>query len=423
MGGRSVRELTYGSLFSGVGGFDEGFRQAGYRCLWACEIDEAAAGVFAYHHPGVPLYADVIKLDPAKLETPDVIIYGFPCTDLSVAGKRAGLKGARSGLFYEATRIIRVIRPRFAIAENVPGLRSSHEGADFYAVLAELAELGTDCAWATLDSQYFGVPQRRDRVFIVLDLGGESAQEILALTESLRGDFEESGKERSEIAGAIGASLGGSDVRHAQAGHIAISAEGAPGIHLNRSNLGKMQHNQAPLIIGALQNNGKAAGSATLQDAECGLLIPFDPNQITSQTNRSQPRPGDPMHPIPAQPQAPLIAFHSTGNGEGCAEEMSPSPRTVDPVAVAHGASVRRLTPLEGERCMGWPDGHTATRTKLVKTIHNEWISVQVHEHQSDSARYRQIGNGVVAPIAKWLADQAKNVLNATPPQPTTNPP
>lgn len=81
-----MRPLTFGSIFAGVGGFDLGFHQAGFRCLWACELDEAAAGVFAYHHPGVPLYADV-----TKLETPDVIIYGFPCTDLSVAGKRAGL--------------------------------------------------------------------------------------------------------------------------------------------------------------------------------------------------------------------------------------------------------------------------------------------------------------------------------------------
>ena len=181
------------SLFAGVGGFDLGMEQAGHECVAQVEWDKNAAGVLKHRWPNVPLFCDVSKVSADDLPDADFITYGFPCQDLSVAGKREGLDGKRSGLFYEATRLIRELRTRgcglrFAVAENVGGLFSADDGLALARCIRELLDCGAcETGWRLLDSQYFGVAQRRKRVFIVSDFGGESVDEILAITESLPG--------------------------------------------------------------------------------------------------------------------------------------------------------------------------------------------------------------------------------------------
>ena len=181
------------SLFAGVGGFDLGMEQAGHECVAQVEWDKNAAGVLKHRWPNVPLFCDVSKVSADDLPDADFITYGFPCQDLSVAGKREGLDGKRSGLFYEATRLIRELRTRgcglrFAVAENVGGLFSADDGVALARCIRELLDCGAcETGWRLLDSQYFGVAQRRKRVFIVSDFGGESVDEILAITESLPG--------------------------------------------------------------------------------------------------------------------------------------------------------------------------------------------------------------------------------------------
>ena len=181
------------SLFAGVGGFDLGMEQAGHECVAQVEWDKNAAGVLKHRWPNVPLFCDVSKVSADDLPDADFITYGFPCQDLSVAGKREGLDGKRSGLFYEATRLIRELRTRgcglrFAVAENVGGLFSADDGVALARCIRELLDSGAcETGWRLLDSQYFGVAQRRKRVFIVSDFGGESVDEILAITESLPG--------------------------------------------------------------------------------------------------------------------------------------------------------------------------------------------------------------------------------------------
>lgn len=181
------------SLFAGVGGFDLGMEQAGHECVAQVEWDKNAAGVLKHRWPNVPLFCDVSKVSADDLPDADFITYGFPCQDLSVAGKREGLDGKRSGLFYEATRLIRELRTRgcglrFAVAENVGGLFSADDGVALARCIRELLDSGScETGWRLLDSQYFGVAQRRKRVFIVSDFGGESCDEILAITESLPG--------------------------------------------------------------------------------------------------------------------------------------------------------------------------------------------------------------------------------------------
>ena len=213
------------SLFAGVGGFDLGMEQAGHECVAQVEWDKNAAGVLKHRWPNVPLFCDVSKVSADDLPDADFITYGFPCQDLSVAGKREGLDGKRSGLFFEATRLIRELSTRgsglrFAVAENVRGALSADDGLALARCIRELLDCGAcETGYVVLDSQYFGVAQRRKRVFIVSDFGGESVDEILAITESLpghpppsreagkgtAGDATESVGEGGEIVGSLAA--------------------------------------------------------------------------------------------------------------------------------------------------------------------------------------------------------------------------
>jgi DNA (cytosine-5)-methyltransferase 1 len=155
--------LTFGSLFSGIGGMDLGLERAGMRCVWQSEIDPYASRVLRKHWPSVPNLGDITRIDWSGVERPDLVCGGFPCQDISFAGKGAGLAGERSGLWYELARCVREVRPRIVLVENVAALFV--RGLD--AVLGTLASLGYDCEWACLPAAAVGAPHIRDRVFIV----------------------------------------------------------------------------------------------------------------------------------------------------------------------------------------------------------------------------------------------------------------
>lgn len=189
--------LLCGSLFSGVGGMDIGFARAGWRHAFFAEIEPFGRAVLAERFPGVPIYEDVRDVpECAAGEWPrlDVLTFGSPCQDLSVAGKRQGLDGDRSGLFWEAMRIAGdgPFRPRALLMENVEGLLSSNNGRDFAVVLDAMAERGYRWTFRLLDSQHFQVPQRRVRVFVLAiaddDPRAGRAAEVLALGEGSGGD-------------------------------------------------------------------------------------------------------------------------------------------------------------------------------------------------------------------------------------------
>jgi len=160
----SVAEpLTFGSLFAGIGGFDLGFERAGMVCKWQVEIDEYATKVLAKHWPGVRRHDDVRTWPKPDTERVNVICGGFPCQDISYAGLGAGLDGERSGLFFEAVRVVRELQPRFVVLENVAALLT--RGLD--RVLGTLAEIGFDAEWHCIPSGVFGSHFRRDRMFII----------------------------------------------------------------------------------------------------------------------------------------------------------------------------------------------------------------------------------------------------------------
>ena len=194
--------MKFGSLFSGVGGFDLGFERAEMECVWQVEFDKACQSVLKKHFEKAELFDDVRTVGKHNLEPVDVICGGFPCQDVSIAGKRAGLAGERSGLWSEFVRIIDELEPKWVVIENVPGLLSSNRGRDFATVIRWLAERGYGVAWRILDSQYFGVAQRRRRVFIVGSFGDGSAAEILFESENYI-KYAELEKPRTTVASSL----------------------------------------------------------------------------------------------------------------------------------------------------------------------------------------------------------------------------
>lgn len=163
--------MRVGSLFAGIGGFDLGLEKAGWHVRWQVEVDPRCIGVLKRHWPGVDRYHDIREVSADELAPVDLVCAGFPCQGVSVAGRRLGLRDPRSALFWEFTRVVQALRPRWVVLENVPGLLSSAGGRDMATVLWALEELGYGWAYRTLDSRYFGVAQRRRRVFIVGSLG------------------------------------------------------------------------------------------------------------------------------------------------------------------------------------------------------------------------------------------------------------
>jgi DNA (cytosine-5)-methyltransferase 1 len=212
--------LTFGSLFAGVGGFDMGFEQAGFDCKFQVEWDKNCQQILNKHWPDVPKWLDVSDVNGAEIPPVDCIIFGSPCQDLSVAGARRGLSGERSGLFHEAVRIIREMKdatngtfPRWTVWENVAGALSSNNGRDFGTVINEMAKAGAHLQeYALLDAQYFGVPQRRRRVFLVSCFDPATSQRcpdpLLPVTESLRGDSKKGKQKGKEPASQIAESFG-----------------------------------------------------------------------------------------------------------------------------------------------------------------------------------------------------------------------
>ncbi len=224
--------LTLGSLFDGSGGFPLGGMLAGITPLWASEIEPFAVRVTTKRLPQMEHYGDVSSLNGVELPPVDIITFGSPCQDMSIAGKRSGLDGERSSLFYEAVRIIKEMRcatngkyPRFAVWENVPGAFSSNKGDDFRCVLESLCRVkdesvsvpqftkwtaagnivaeGFSLAWRVLDAQYWGVPQRRKRIYLVTDFDGECADKILFESESVSGYSHEGFKAWQRTAATL----------------------------------------------------------------------------------------------------------------------------------------------------------------------------------------------------------------------------
>jgi len=351
---------SYGSLFAGVGGFDLGFETAGFDCMWQVEWDKNCQQVLEFHWPSVPKFGDIRDVSGYDLDPVDVISYGFPCQDLSIAGKQAGLDGNRSGLFFEAIRIIKEMRdatdgkfPKAVIAENVTGLLTADRGTAMGRCLDALAEAGALVSeWCVLDAQWFGVPQRRRRVFLAsifdTSVAGRCADEIFPVAKSGSRNPQEVKQEGESVAALTTNGVGTCGADDNQTGQL---------IPVGFTQSG-FAYDPVPTL--------RSGGDGGIPSSRGEHIIAFSHTQG--------------LDPQPSQHHFPTL--RSGGGGQAVAQP---------------NLAVRRLTPLECERLMGWPDDHTLNRADGKTT--------------SDSQRFKMCGNGVVAPVAEWVAKQIMVLL------------
>ena len=366
--------LTVGSLFSGIGGTDLALERAGLKVVWNCENDVNCRKVLAHHWAGIPRFKDVRTVNAQSLRSsglvPDALVGGFPCQDVSVAGARAGLAGDRSGLFFEFARLLEEVRPAWALIENVPGLLSSHRGADMGTVLGILADIGYGLAWRVLDAQYFGVPQRRRRVFIVGCLGDRArAAQVLFEPEGVCRDPAQ-GREKGTLASALTRNGvgggGGADDNSAQANHLVPALTARCGSTMDDQQSMQLQpvafhmtqdpitsEDIAPAIGGVKPTTGYATVGVAYRKATTSHGPDNDWERWEEATYTNTLDAGS----------------NVTRNAHAVVTEMA----------------VRRLTPLECLRLQGFPD---------------TWLDSLA---LSDSVKYRMVGNAVAVPVVEWI--------------------
>ena len=377
------------SLFSGIGGFDLALQRAGIDVAATVEWDKHAQSVLTKRFPNSKLFGDITEVTGEQLinagfnPADGIITGGFPCQDLSVAGRRAGLAGSRSGLFWEICRLLDETKAQNFILENVPGLLSSNQGRDMGTVIRALEERGYSLAWRVLDAQHFGVAQRRRRVFIVGHLGDDwrTPAEVLALSESRDGYLEQGNKKIKDFATSISNStednnrVGNFELYDFPKGSI------SPTLNSRRAH-DTMTYSEAARMRGFGDYEMDAVSSALkardYKDATDLVIQPF------VKIIRSGARAEDGSLPAEVWPE----------------RDVSPTLNVMDNNGESHATvlnlerTVRRLTPTECERLQGFPDGWT--------------------EGQSDSQRYRQLGNAVAVPVVEWII---KRLIQQTNPE------
>lgn len=339
--------MKFGSLFSGIGGFDLGFERAGMQCVWQCEIDKKASDVLKKYWKHIPNLGDVRNVRKETVEPVDLICGGFPCQDVSIAGKRKGLAGERSGLWFEFARVIDELEPKWVVIENVPGLLSSNGGRDFATIIQWLAKRGYGVAWRVLDAQYFGVPQRRRRVFIIGSFGSSCSSKVLFEQESLR-RYTETRKKAQEkttrVAGTLAASGAGLNRPRGNANEVDFL------VPFSTRSFGAYAEG-----LGTLRASGADAGGGS------EILLVFG-------NGNSQ--------------QIDVTSCLTTNVRMDFDSETFVVDNEIK--------GVRRLTPVECERLQGFPDGWT--------------------ENQPDTTRYKQLGNAVAVPVAYWIGKRIVEV-------------
>lgn len=445
--------MKMGSLFDGSGGFPLAAQICGIEPVWASEIESYPIRVTEKNFPNMRQLGDIRKINGGRIEPVDVITLGSPCQDLSIAGKRAGLGGERSGLFLEAIRIIREMRkathgkyPTFIVWENVPGAFSSNRGKDFRKVIEEIAKigdgdisipepdgkwkpagavLGKGCslAWRVLDAQYWGVPQRRKRIFLVADFGGGRAGEILFKREGLQGDFKPGGAAEEATAGRIaqGAGAAGFTGKVGASAGIGYTPEGTPTLKaLQETHV--LVH---PQIKGTLCASGAGLNRTAGQGKETDLCVCIQGNLADRETGMNgkgvsrgtvytlnatdrhcicygsqsfgsykETKTSKTLKACDDITTGDLIAGPDLRNGRESRDRIGTlqskenggySLNATHPVRIE--CLIRRLTPLECCRLQGFPD----------------WWEEGLDG--SDSARYRMWGNGVALPCVLYVME------------------
>ena len=365
--------MRYVSIFSGVEAATLAWEPLGWEPVAFSEIEPFPCAVLAERWPDVPNLGDITKVD-WKNEihgAVDLVVGGSPCQSFSIAGKREGLKGA-SGLMFEYIRCVQELRPRWFLWENVPGALTSENGYAFGQLLREMDELGYCLAWRILDSQFFGVAQRRRRLFLVGHIGAESTAEVLFEPDCLSGNPQSSREKRKEITRQA--------VRSASCSGFKYDA--AP-----RASVGKnifcMTGTQAHCHISD-EISGCLTAHMGKDDAPVVVVDSNSENTANeafgfAQNTRNEVR----------------IVGDGTISGTLTANPGMKQTTFVCTSDYASAPLVRRLTPLECERLQGFPDNHTRI----------SWNGKPADECP-DGPRYKAIGNSMAVPVMRWLGER-----------------
>ncbi|ESE29879.1 DNA (cytosine-5-)-methyltransferase [Eubacterium brachy ATCC 33089] len=411
-----MNQITLGSLFDGSGGFTLGAIESGIIPVWASEIEPFPIRVTTKRMPHVKHYGDICQIRGDEIEPVDIITFGSPCQDMSIAGRRDGLNGNRSSLFYEAIRVIKEMRektngqkPRYIIWENVTGAFSSNKGEDYRRVLEEITKIkepelsipkpdgkwrkagvimgdNLSIAWRTVDAQYWGVPQRRKRIYLIADFAGQSAREILFEQESMQRDSDKSRKtKKTDTANIKGSTEKSSKIA------ICINDQGGQGSRY------KGLLNVAPTGIGG--NNQP-------------FVVEQDKNSKTYSINKN---------------------LHHTKIEEGKTGTIVATDYKCPPI-ISRNMTVRKLTPQECGKLQGFPENWCSdletiepsekdlvfwrdifkTHRKIsekIKDKTDKQIVKWLKNPHSDSAEYKMWGNGVALPNVKFVLSSIKTYI------------
>lgn len=344
------------SMFSGVGGFELGFQQANLQTqvVGFCEIDKYASQILETKFKGIKNYGDATKINETKLPNFDILVGGFPCQAFSMAGKRKGFDEARGTLFFDVARILAHKKPRNFILENVKGLLSHNKGKTFETILGILSDLGYIVEWELLNSKNYGVPQSRERVYIVGHLRGQSRPKVF----SLRKSTEKSNQNPKELTKNIGQ---GQRVYSTNGASVSIKALGGgqgakTGLYkiVKRNGRVKKDQQNASTLTGGARGDGNHSYTDWI----------VQPTITPSRKNKSQ-------------------------NGRRFKDNEEPMfTLTQNDVhgVMLNETQIRRLTPIECERLQGFPDNWT--------------------EGLSDTQRYKCMGNAVTTNVVEWVVTQ-----------------
>ena len=345
--------MNYLSVCSGIEAATVAWHPLGWNPVGFSEIESFPSQVLKHHYPTVPNLGDMTKFKEWEIESNiDVLVGGTPCQSFSVAGLRKGLDDPRGNLMLTYLAIAKQYRPRWLVWENVPGVLSSADGRDFGSFLGGLAICGYGFAYRVLDAQYFGLAQRRKRVFVVGYLGDwRPAAAVLFERESLQGNPAPSRKKGERIAPCVT-----NGPPFSRTGNERVEAE-AMVIHET---------------VGALCADSHP-GSYSGQDAYTGRLISSPVFSLQGSGSTSQ-----------------------NANGNGWNEEVSFTLNRIDVHSVTQSTAVRRLTPVECERLQGFPDHYTDIKPKGKQT--------------PDGPRYKALGNSMAVPVMRWIGERIQKV-------------
>jgi len=350
-------KLNYLDLFAGIGGFHLGLKQAGFEFNWSgfSEINKTAKAIYTHHFNESEDLGDVRTIDVNKLpKSIDIITFGFPCQDLSVAGKRSGLRSDRSGLFFDAINIIRHCKPRYFIFENVKGLFSSNEGQDFETILQTITDLDYDGEGQLINTAWF-LPQNRERIFFVGFPRTEPRPQIFPFTEDDPIFNDENPNTKAKKTAKL----------------TSIFTSDNQGCRVFDPN------GLSQTLLANASESGAKTGLYMLTEQRSDQAKAIRKETFSLQGKDWSPRRGKVLAPRYDEKSNCLTATQTKEH------------------LLSDGVRIRRLTPLECEHLQGFPEGWT------------------LDKQFSDSQRYKCLGNAVSVPVIKAIGIKLKKAMEA----------